>query len=194
MALTHILLGLLRTPGSGYDLKQQVDIALPHFWTADLPQIYRTLNRMERDGLLSVSVEPSDQGPDRRMHQLTEFGSTELRRWLESEPSVDTERIGPLAQVCFLGALDDDVAAADQLHALRGALEAQLAELQAMARQWEANDVSYPDCDLADDFYLQLTLDARIHVLQAQVAWASRSIRRVEDRVRRLASRQGADL
>jgi len=193
MALDRILLGLLRSPAAGYDLKQQVDVAFSHFWSADLPQIYRTLNRMERAGLLSVAIEPSDQGPDRRVYRLTPAGTSELEGWLQGEPALDIKRIGSLARVCFLGALEDDGAAADRLYALRKQLEERLAGLQAMAKHWEANDPGYPDCDNADEFYLQLTLDARIHELMAQVAWASRSIRRVEDRVRKQALRQNKE-
>lgn len=184
MALDHILLGIVRTPASGYDIKQQFDEVFSHFWAADLPQIYRTLNRMERDGLLSVSREPSDKGPDRRVYQPTPAGRQVLRSWLSTAPTLATERIEYLAQTFFLGALEDDTAALEFMHQLRGSLEHQLGVLQAIARGWAAEDPRYPDCADAESFYAQLTLDLGIHKLTTKVAWASRCIRRIEDRIK----------
>ena len=36
MSLEHILLGLLREPASGYDLKAIFDERIQHFWAAEL--------------------------------------------------------------------------------------------------------------------------------------------------------------
>lgn len=183
MSLDHILLGILRTPGSGYEIKRQFDQVFAHFWAADLPQIYRTLNRMEREGLLAVSREPSDKGPERRVYHVTPPGQQALRVWLTTAPTLATERIGYLAQTFFLGALDDDRAALDFMHGLRAELDRELGVLQGIARRWAADDPSYPDCANRDDFYAQLTLDLGIHKLTTKVAWASRCIRRIEDRI-----------
>lgn len=183
MSLDNILLGILRNPASGYDIKQQFDQVFSHFWAADLPQIYRTLNRMERDGLVSVTREPSDRGPDRRVHQLTPAGKEALRSWLTSAPTLATERIGYLAQTYFQGALEDDRAALEFMRRLRGELERELGVLQGIAKDWAAEDPSYPDCDDREAFYAQLTLDLGIQKLTTKVAWASRSIRRIEHRM-----------
>lgn len=184
MALDHILLGILRTPASGYQIKQQFDQVFSHFWATDLPQIYRTLNRMEKDGLLAVQEEPSERGPARRVYQLTESGRAALREWLITAPTLASERIGFLAQTFFLGALEDDRQALEFMHALRAELDRELDLLQGAARDWAAADASYPDCTDRDDFYAQLTLDLGIQKLTTQVAWASRCIRRIEDRIR----------
>lgn len=187
MSLDHILLGILRTPAAGYAIKQQFDQVFAHFWAADLPQIYRTLNRMEREGLLSATREPSDKGPDRRVYQVTPSGRQALREWLTTAPTLSTERIGYLAQTFFLGALDDDRAALEFMHRLRTELDRELGVLQGIARRWASDDPSYPDCADRDDFYAQLTLDLGIHKLTGKVAWVSRCIRRIEDRITREA-------
>jgi DNA-binding PadR family transcriptional regulator len=184
MSLDHILLGIVRTPASGYDIKQQFDEVFSHFWAADLPQIYRTLNRMERDGLLDVREEPSERGPARKVYQPTAAGARALREWLTTAPTLVTERIGYLAQTFFLGALEDDRAALRFMHQLRQVLERELGVLQAIARGWAASDPSYPDCADAEAFYAQLTLDLGLHKLNAKVAWAGRCIRRIEDRLK----------
>lgn len=189
MSLDHILLGVLRTPASGYQIKQYFDQGFSHFWATDLPQIYRTLNRMERDGLLLVHEEPSDRGPARRVYQLTASGRAALHKWLTAAPTLATERIGFLAQTHFLGALEDDRMALDFMHGLRAELDRELEVLQGIAKGWAAADPSYPDCADGDDFYAQLTLDLGIHKLTTQAAWASRCIRRIEDRIKGIRDR-----
>lgn len=184
MSLDHILLGILRTPASGYQIKQLFDQVFSHFWATDLPQIYRTLNRMQKDGLLVVQEEPSERGPARRVYQLTESGRAALRDWLTTAPTLATERIGFLAQTFFLGALEDDHQALDFMHALRAELDREVAVLQGIAKGWAAEDPTYPDCADRDDFYAQLTLDLGIHKLTTKAAWASRCIRRIEDRIK----------
>ena len=52
MSLDHVLLGLLREPASGFDLKGMFDQGIGHFWAAELSQIYPTLKRLERQGWL----------------------------------------------------------------------------------------------------------------------------------------------
>ncbi len=51
MSLQTILLGLLRSPASGYELNARIRSEGQHFWSASLSQIYPLLARMERQGL-----------------------------------------------------------------------------------------------------------------------------------------------
>jgi DNA-binding PadR family transcriptional regulator len=183
MSLDHILLGILRTPASGYDIKQQFDEVFSHFWTADLPQIYRTLNRMEREGLLAASTESSSRGPERRVYRITAAGRRALRKWLGTAPTLATERIGFLAQTFFLGALEDDHAALAFMKDLRRVLATEHEVLKAIASQWAASEPTYPDCAERDDFYAQLTLDLGLNKLATKVEWADRCITRIEARI-----------
>ena len=82
MSLDHILLGLLREPRSGYDLKSRLDEAVRYFWPAELTQIYRILKRLEGEGLLRSRMVASDKGPARRVYSLTPAG----RRTLQQQP------------------------------------------------------------------------------------------------------------
>jgi DNA-binding PadR family transcriptional regulator len=184
MTLDHILLGILRTPAPGYQIKHHFDQSLSHFWATDLPQIYRTLNRLERGGLLGVQEEASERGPPRRVYHLTQKGREALRAWLTTTPTLATERIEFLAQAYFLGALDDDRHALEFMHGLRADLDRELEVLQGIAKGWAAADPSYPNCADRDDFYAQLTFDLGIQELTTKAAWASRCIRRIEDRIK----------
>jgi DNA-binding PadR family transcriptional regulator len=182
VSLDRILLGILRTPATGYDIKQQFDDVFSHFWAADLPQIYRTLNRLEREGLLAVNTEESAKGPERRVYRATTEGKRALRTWLTTSPTLATERIGYLAQTFFLGSLDDR-RALEFMHGLHDLLVAEHEVLKGIAATWAASDPTYPDCADPDDFYAQLTLDLGLHKLDAKVAWARRCISRIESRL-----------
>jgi PadR family transcriptional regulator AphA len=192
VSLDHILLGILRTPASGYEIKQAFDRVFSHFWAADLPQIYRTLNRMERDGWLTASSMASDKGPERRVYRLTATGKRALRKWLTTSPTLATERIEYLAQTFFLGALEDDAAALTFMRQLREILANELVALESIEATWSAADPTYPDCADRDDFYAQLTLEMGLRKLAAKLEWADRCISRIETRIREKSDEHAA--
>lgn len=78
----NVLLGLLaRGPKHGYELKQDFEDLLGGTWPLNVGQVYTTLGRLERDGLIAGEDVPQDTRPDRRVYSLTEEGRTELKRW-----------------------------------------------------------------------------------------------------------------
>lgn len=180
MALEHILLGLLREPGSGYDIKHAFDEAIGHFWAAELSQVYPTLNRMERDGLLKSKSEPSDRGPPRKVYTVTAAGRRALHEWLAQAPSVASERIEWLAQVWFMDETPER--ALPFFRTLRAELAKEVATLQAIEDHWRANDPRYPDALPDADFYKQLTLELGLQKGRARLAWADQCIERIEAR------------
>ena len=78
------LLALLATgPAHGYELKQ----ALEQRFGAVLPplnagQIYTTLSRLQRDGLVEDDAVAQNGRPNKRVYRLTEEGQAELRGWV----------------------------------------------------------------------------------------------------------------
>ena len=184
MSLRHILLGMLATPASGYDLKRQFNQSLAHFWGAELAQIYPTLRGLVDDGLLEVSLHPSDQGPARKVYRRTEEGTATLRDWLLSGPVVKRERISHLAQVFFLRELAPEDAR-EFLMELRDQMAGRLEALQAIETGWGEDDPRYPD-DLPDaSFYPQLTLRMGLLKIAAVVEWCEESIARLDRRIQR---------
>lgn len=106
MALDHVLLGILRTPHSGWELKRAFDEVFVHFWSAQISQIYRHLKGLESRGLLRSWEEPSDKGPTRRMYERTTDGLDELRSWLLDGPNIPNPRLDYVAQTLFLHELE----------------------------------------------------------------------------------------
>lgn len=182
MALDHILLGLARTPASGYDIKARFREVFSHFWNAELPQIYRTLKRLEADGLVRGHSEASTKGPDKRVYETTRKGHAALRAWLAAGPEFGNERLSYLAQVFFLDALGDAARSRAFLEALLERLRGELAALAAIEQQWAAQDPRFPDALPDADFHAHLTLRLGLRKLEAIVAWATECIERVARR------------
>jgi DNA-binding PadR family transcriptional regulator len=78
------LLALLATgPAHGYELKTQLE----QRFGAVLPplnagQIYTTLSRLERDGLVDDDAVAQNGRPNKRVYRLTERGQSELEGWV----------------------------------------------------------------------------------------------------------------
>ena len=89
MSIRHGLLALLsRGPRYGYQLRVEFEASTGATWPLNIGQVYTTLARMERDGL----VEPGgadEQG--RAVYTVTEAGRAELGRWF-STPVDQTDR------------------------------------------------------------------------------------------------------
>jgi PadR family transcriptional regulator AphA len=78
-----ILLGYLKyQPMTGYDLKQNLDHSISHFWHAHHSQIYTALRKMEEEGLVTSEIFPQDGSPDRRVYTITPAGRKEVEVWL----------------------------------------------------------------------------------------------------------------
>ncbi len=89
------LLGLLKeAPSHGYDLKLRYDDLLDPDRPVQPAQIYSTLTRLERDGLVELLDVAKERTPTKRVYQATAEGVDELERWLstpvEPEPHLHT--------------------------------------------------------------------------------------------------------
>jgi len=84
MALEQAILGFLSDgPATGYELKTRCFDGAPRlFWTADQAQVYRTLDRLQRAGLVRSTRRRQQTRPDRKVYELTEPGRSVLRAWV----------------------------------------------------------------------------------------------------------------
>jgi len=91
MSLKYGVLGLLADqPLHGYDLKSRFEQLLGGTWDVNIGQIYTTLQRLERDGLVEGDEARGDRG--RRTYRLTEGGAKALNDWLE-QPEVEPSQL-----------------------------------------------------------------------------------------------------
>lgn len=79
MALKHaVLAALLDGEASGYDLAKRFDVGVANFWSATPQQLYRELERLESDGLISARVVEQQRRPNKRVFGLADAGRVEL--------------------------------------------------------------------------------------------------------------------
>lgn len=182
MSLRHILLGILREPHSGYDIKKTFEHSMSNFWRAELSQIYPLLQKMEKEGLVSNRKGESEIGPTKRIYTRTAKGGRELKSWLKNGPVIGTERFSYLAQVYFLGELKDNAKAIAYLEGLLSHMQEWLESLEQIEREWRLDDSRYPDALPDADFFSQLTLDLGIRKVRTNVEWCEDCLARLHKR------------
>ena len=81
MSVRHSLLAILTAaPMHGYGLKTEFEAATGDVWPLNVGQVYTTLARLERDGLVTSIADAEGQ----RTYAITENGRAELRRWYDT--------------------------------------------------------------------------------------------------------------
>lgn len=106
-SLEHALLGLIAEGRavSGYDLIKTFDQSMAHYWHAHHGQIYPTLERMRRAGLIESRDIIQRGRPNKRLYTITQAGRQMLLRWLESPIEKLKLKHAPLLRCRFLGHL-----------------------------------------------------------------------------------------
>jgi PadR family transcriptional regulator AphA len=128
----RVILGMLSIGlNTGYDIKQFVDKTTRHFWAASYGQIYPELRRLEEQGLVTGTPEPSG-GRARTVFELTEDGWAALREWLEDPgESLWELRCETMLKLFFSDAAEPRFRV-EQLRAFREQQEAKLAGLRLL--------------------------------------------------------------
>lgn len=81
MSIRHSLLALLSNgPMHGYGLKTEFEAATADVWPLNVGQVYTTLVRLERDGLVTAEADAEGQ----KVYEITDTGRGELGKWFET--------------------------------------------------------------------------------------------------------------
>ena len=108
MSVRHALLGMLSDgPKYGLQLRQEFEARTGEVWPLNVGQVYTTLQRLERDGLVESDDAESD-GPQKGF-RITSAGEGELMEWLRTPGGVrvralievDGETIGTEARLAI---------------------------------------------------------------------------------------------
>jgi DNA-binding PadR family transcriptional regulator len=86
MSVPHALLALLREgPKYGLRLQNEFETRTGEVWPLNVGQVYTTLQRLERDGL----VESDGEGErSQKRYRITSSGARELAAWLRTPPEL----------------------------------------------------------------------------------------------------------
>jgi DNA-binding PadR family transcriptional regulator len=168
------LLALLgEGPTYGFQLKTHFEDATGKTWDLNVGQVYTTLDRLERDGLVEVHV---DDGQKR--YELTTAGDDALERWWASVPGDEPPPRDELLLKVMLALPYGRDHALDVVTHQRTALLELLARRQrdAVERRRD-NGSTGPVAALAAD----LMADALVMRLEADVRWLDRCEARLLD-------------
>lgn len=168
MGIKEGLLALLADePKHGYQLKLDLEAATGDAISVNVGQVYSTLQRLERDGLIRSGGRDAD---DREIYEVTETGRKALTRWTIEAVDLaaagrDEVSLKVLIAMSTTG-LDPAAVIEHQRRFTMGLLQ-DLTQLQARE----------PDSELA----WQLHLDRLMYSAEAELKWLDRVEERLEN-------------
>ncbi len=177
MSLPHLLLGLLSArPMSGYDLNKEFDSAVQHFWSTDQSQIYRTLYKLEAEGLVKAEMIVQEDSPNKKVYRVTETGQAELVRWLSRPQPPSAPHEAWLGQLYFSHHLDNTVTTS-VLETYRAGIQAELDSLLALLDTLPPREMWWK---LPREYQFQLlTLDYGLEVQRFHAEWLDKAIEQI---------------
>lgn len=175
MSVKHGLLALLaEAPRHGYQLKTDFEHRTGGSWAINIGQVYTTLQRLERDGL----VEPLTSDGDRHDYRITPAGRDQLGAWFVTPVVPDGPPRDELTIKVLLAVAATDV---DVTEILQRQRTASVEQLQGYTRRKAQSD---PQKDLA----FLLMLDALIFRTEAEIRWLDAAEARLRDAASKAAS------
>jgi len=111
MSVRNGLLALLGSGGQyGYELKKELEERTGSIWELNVGEVYTTLSRLERDGLVEESGTTTGAGgaQDQRRYSLTDDGRREVAEWFatpRARPAPDRDEL--VIKLTLAASLDD---------------------------------------------------------------------------------------
>jgi DNA-binding PadR family transcriptional regulator len=161
---SSLLAILSEGPAYGYQLRGEFDLRTGGTWPLNVGQVYSTLERLQRDGLV-VSSGADAEG--RTRYTLTEAGLDEVRSWLTS-PVLKQATRDELAMKLAIAATLPGVDIAEVIQIQRGST---LSQLQALTRT--KADAATPSS--ASELAWSLVVESMLFQAEAEVRWLDHS-------------------
>jgi DNA-binding PadR family transcriptional regulator len=159
MSVRHALLALLSEgPKYGLQLRQEFEARTGEVWPLNVGQVYTTVARLERDGLVA-SDDGEEPGPQ-KSYRITAEGNAELTAWLTTPPAADVPPREELVIKVLVAVRLPGVDVAGILQTHRRHLVETMSRYTRLKQ--DATD---------DDLGLLLVADAEIFRLEAFVRW-----------------------
>jgi DNA-binding PadR family transcriptional regulator len=174
MSVRHALLALLSEgPKYGLQLREEFEAGTGEVWPLNVGQVYTTLQRLERDGL--VKSDDADQDGPQKGFRITVAGREELAGWLRTPPDMAAPPRDELVMkvLVALRLPETDVQEVIQVH------RRYLVELM---QQWTRIKEDEAETDLG----LALVVDAELFRLDSVIRWLDSA----DGRIKRAATDQ----
>jgi DNA-binding PadR family transcriptional regulator len=170
MSVRQSLLAILdQGPCYGYQLRAEFDRRTGSTWPLNVGQIYNTLDRLERDGLVEKG-EVDDQG--HVYWQITDAGTAEVRAWLTSP--VERSQ-GTRDELAIKLAVASTLPGVDVAEVIQTQRHASLTQLQTLNRAKYAG----ANPDGPEELAWSLVVDSMIFAAEAEVRWLDHTEQRL---------------
>jgi DNA-binding PadR family transcriptional regulator len=158
MSVRHAMLALLSEgPSYGLQLREEFEARTGDVWPLNVGQVYTTLQRLERDGL--VISEGDDDSPQKAF-RITEEGMRELDAWLRTPPDLSSPPRDELVMKILIALRVPGANVSEVIQAHRR-------YLVELMQQWTRIKEDADPADLS----LGLAVDAELFRLDAVVRW-----------------------
>jgi DNA-binding PadR family transcriptional regulator len=166
MSVRHAMLALLSEgPSYGLHLREEFEARTGDVWPLNVGQVYTTLQRLERDGLV---VSEDDEGPQlspggagaQKIFRITEGGVRELDLWLRTPPDLSSPPRDELVMKILIALRVPGANVSEVIQAHRR-------YLVELMQQWTRIKEDADPADLS----LALAVDAELFRLDAVVRW-----------------------
>ena len=176
MSVRHALLALLSDgPKYGLQLREEFEANTGQVWPLNVGQVYTTLQRLERDGLVTALGDENTEPSPQKAYRITEAGSAELSEWLMVPPDLSTPPRDDLVMKVLIAVRvpNTDVSAVIQAHRRY---------LIQLMQEW----TRLKEDDNGQDVPFSLVVDSELFRIDSVVRWLDAA----EARVRRAVADQ----
>jgi DNA-binding PadR family transcriptional regulator len=159
VSVPYALLALLSEgPKYGLQLREQFEAGTGEVWSLNVGQVYKTLGRLERDGLVESDGDGQD-GPQKRF-QITADGQQALAAWLRTPPDLSSPPRDELLMKVLVATRVPGTDAHEVIQAHR-------VYLLELMQQW----TRLKEGEARNDLSLALVVDAELFRLDAVIRW-----------------------
>jgi DNA-binding PadR family transcriptional regulator len=195
MALRNaVMAALLEGEASGYDLAKGFEASVANFWMATPQQLYRELERMENEGLVSARVVQQERRPNKRLFSLTEAGIEVLRDYVGEAPAKPLalrDELMVKVQCVDIGGIGEFEAVRASVAERFERATAKLARYQRMQERMLDGRSEEEYLATAERIGPYLTLLGGIALERANLQWGETVLKRLEQRAAALAESAG---
>jgi DNA-binding PadR family transcriptional regulator len=163
MSVRHVLLALLSEgPKYGLQLREEFEANTGQVWPLNVGQVYTTLQRLERDGLVAATGdgEPGGEPGPQKAYRITEAGSAELAQWLRVPPDLSTPPRDDLVMKVLIAVRVPGTDVSEVIQAHRRYLIQLMQEWTRLKEDDNGNDLAF-----------SLVVDSELFRLDSVVRW-----------------------